>query len=52
MADVDMQFRAEVIDHATKRASNLLQIYSDLRRYYAEQDGLLSKLIIFFFNAD
>lgn len=45
MADADTQFRAEVIDHATKRAANLLQIYSDLRRYYAEQDELLSTYI-------
>lgn len=44
MADVNKALKEDILEHAKKRANELLQQYSKLRMLYSEQDGLIGKL--------
>lgn len=41
MADVNKALKEDILEHAKKRANELLQQYSKLRMLYSEQDGLI-----------
>jgi hypothetical protein len=44
MADVNKALKEDILEHAKKRANELLQQYSKLRMLYSEQDGLIGIL--------
>lgn len=41
MTDVNKALKEDILEHAKKRANELLQHYSKLRMLYSEQDGLI-----------
>lgn len=43
MDDMTKVLRGEILEHAQKRASDLMQQYTRLRSLYAEQDALIGK---------
>lgn len=47
MADVNKALKEDILEHAKKRANELLQQYSKLRILYSEQDGLIGKATLF-----
>lgn len=47
MDDMTKMLRGEILEHAQKRASELMQQYTRLRGLYSEQDALIGQFNLF-----
>lgn len=49
---VDMDLLLELVEHAKSRSTQLNETFNQLRKNYAEQDGLLSKWFYYIYTTN